>query len=48
MAGEFTGLTDAEWAVIEPFFPEQPEKPGKCRPHAFFRDILNTIIVISH
>ncbi len=44
MAGEFTGLTDAEWAVIEPFLPEQPEKPGKGRPHAFFRDILNTIL----
>jgi transposase len=30
--------------VIEPFLPEQPEKPGKGRPHAFFRDILNTIL----
>ncbi len=44
MSGKFTGLTDVEWAVIEPLLPEQPKKSGKGRPHAFFRDILNTIL----
>lgn len=43
MAGKFTGLTDAQWSVIEPLLPKLPEKPGKGRPHASFRDILNTI-----
>ncbi len=46
MAGKFTGLTDARWAVIEPHLPKQPEKPGKGRPHASSRDILNTILWI--
>ena len=42
MAGKFTGLTDVEWAVIEPLLPERPKKSRKGRPHAFFRNILNT------
>ncbi len=46
MAGKFIGLTDAQWAVIAPLLPEQPEKQGKGRPHARFRDILNTILWI--
>ncbi len=46
MAGKFTGLTDVEWAVIEPLLPERPKKSRKGRPHAFFRDILNTILWI--
>lgn len=44
MAGKFNGLTDSQWAVIEPLLPKQPEKPGKGRPHAYFRNILNTIL----
>ena len=46
MAGKFTGLTDAQWVVMAPLLPEQPEKAGKGRPHASFRDILNTILWI--
>jgi len=44
MPGKFCGLTDAVWAIIEPLLPAAPAKPGRGRPHAPFRDILNTII----
>jgi transposase len=44
MPGKFCGLTDAVWAIIEPLLPAVPAKPGRGRPHAPFRDILNTII----
>jgi len=46
MPGKFCGLTDSAWAIIEPLLPTAPVKPGTGRPHAPFRDILNTVVWI--
>ena len=46
MSGKFCGLTDAAWAIIEPLLPAALLEPGKGRPHAPFRDTLNTIVWI--
>ena len=43
MAGTFNGLTDAQWAIFEPLLPSPPLKLGKGRPHALYKNILNTI-----
>lgn len=44
MPGKFCGLTDPEWEITEPLLPAVPPKPEKGRPHAPFRDIINTIM----
>jgi transposase len=46
MPGKFCGLTDPEWELIGPLFSPDPPKPEKGRPHAPFRDIVNTIVWI--
>jgi len=43
MPGKFSGLTDEEWEIPGPFFPDSSEpKPGQ--PHASFRKVINTIL----
>lgn len=32
--GRFDGVTDAQWQVIEPLLPKEPEKKDKGYPHA--------------
>jgi len=46
MPGKFCGLTDPEWEITEPLLPATPPKREKGRPHAQFRDIINTIVRI--
>jgi len=46
MPGKFCGLTDNEWNIIEPLLPTSPATPRKGRPHAPFREIINTIVFI--
>jgi hypothetical protein len=44
--GRFNGLSDAQWKVIESQLPKEPEKRGKGYPHAPWRSICNTILLI--
>ena len=43
MPGKFKGLTDLQWEVIAPLIPD-PFIGYVGRPHAPFRDIINTIV----
>lgn len=45
MSGRFTGLTDAQWVLICPLLPEEPNRVG--RPHPDFRKVLNTILYVE-
>lgn len=47
MAGTFKGLTDEQWAVIEPLLPPDPPKRGKGMPHASWRAVFNTIAYVA-
>ena len=42
--GRFEGLTDAQWQMIEPLLPREPEQRGKGYPHAPWRHVCNTIL----
>ena len=44
MPGRFEGLTDAQWELLKPLFPPEPDKRGKGMPHGDWRKVLNTII----
>ena len=46
MTGRFDGLTNAQWQILEPLLPKEPEKRGKGYPHAPWRKICNTIFWI--
>ena len=46
MAGRFEGLSDAQWAFLEPLLPPEPPKRGKGMPHAPFRCVLNSIFYL--
>ena len=46
MGGKSNGLTDAQWRVIGPLLPREPEKRGRGYPHAPWRPICNTILWI--
>ena len=50
MAGRFEGLTDAQWQLLEPLLPKDPEQRGRGSPHAPWRQVCNTIlwILITH
>ena len=43
MVGRFNGLTDAQWEILQPLLPKEPEKRGKGYPHAPWRQVCNTI-----
>ena len=43
MPGRFNGLTDLQWKIIEPLIPD-PFIGYVGRPHAPFKEVLNTII----
>jgi transposase len=40
-------LTDEQWQLLEPFFPK-PFKRGRGKPHAPWRNVLNSIFFILH
>jgi transposase len=42
--GRFEGLSDAQWQMIEPLLPREPEQRGKGSPHAPWRQVCNTIL----
>ena len=46
MAGKFEGLIDAQWSILEPLLPKEPQKRRKGHPHAPWRKICNTIFWI--
>lgn len=43
MTGRFDRLTDAQWEILEPLLPQEPDKLGKGKPHTPWRKICNTI-----
>jgi len=44
MSGKFEGLTDIQWELLSPLFPQ---KEGVGRPHPNFRLVLNTILYVE-
>lgn len=38
-------LTDLQWQVIEPFFPN-PVKRGRGKPHTAWRKVINSILYV--
>lgn len=48
MPGRFEGLTDAQWAFLEPLFPPTPEKRRKGMPAVSRRFALNTILAVLY
>jgi len=42
--GRFEGLTDAQWLMIAPLLPTDPERRGKGHPHVPWRPVCNTIL----
>jgi len=46
VAGRFDGVRDLEWRLFEDVFPPAPPKRGRGMPHAPFRKILNTLLVL--
>lgn len=44
--GRFEGMSDAQWAVLQPLLPSEPEKRGKGMPHADWRQVVNTILYV--
>src|SRR5262245_15018185 len=45
MQGRFTGLTDAQWSLIENLLPKSPKRVG--RPNPDLRNVLNTILYVE-
>ena len=45
MAGQFVGLSDKQWAIIEPLFPARSKRVG--RPNPDFRKVLNSIMYVG-
>ncbi len=43
MPGRFSGLTDPQWEILEPLIPD-PFIGYVGRPHAPFREVVNTIV----
>jgi putative transposase len=42
-----TDLTDEQWAIMEPFFPEQPAQGRTGRPREYaYREIINGIFYV--
>ncbi len=46
MPGRFTGISDEEWAVLEPLFSEEQPKKKRGRPKVPKRKVLNTILYV--
>ena len=46
MAGRFEGLSDEQWQMLEPLFPEQPKVRGRGQPAKNRRLVLNSILWI--
>lgn len=45
MAGRFEGVTDSQWAMLQPLFdPEQPGEKLKGRPKTPRRRVVNSIL----
>ena len=47
MPGEFKGLSDSQWAVLEKCFPPLPVKRGRGMPPVPRRHALNTILYVA-
>ncbi len=45
MTKQFEPLTDLQWQVIEPLFPN-PIKRGRGKPHTPWRTVLNSILLV--
>jgi transposase len=43
----FKSLTDDQWQLLAPHFPK-PFKRGRGKPHAPWRNVLNSILYILH
>lgn len=43
MAGKFEGLTDEQWAILEPLMPKDPKPLPRGKPHTPWRKVCNTI-----
>ena len=41
----FQMLTDLQWQVLEPLFPN-PVKRGRGKPHAAWREVMNAILYV--
>jgi len=46
MAGRFEGLTDIQWATLEPLLPPLPAKRTRGYPKADRRKTLNSLLYI--
>lgn len=46
MTGRFEGLSDEQWQMLEPLFPEQPKVRGRGQPAKNRRLVLNSILWI--
>ena len=46
MAGRFEGLEDAQWNLLESFFPKNPSKRLKGKPHTPWRNVCNSLLWI--
>jgi len=46
MAGQFTGISDSVWAIIETYLPTTTVPKTRGRPHASCRKVINTILGI--
>lgn len=42
--GRCHGLTDAQWLIVAPLLPADPEQRGKGHPHTPWRLVCNTIL----
>lgn len=42
---EFTPLSDLQWLLLEPHFPN-PVKRGRGKPHTPWRNVVNTVLYI--
>lgn len=41
----FQPLTDLQWQILEPFFPN-PVKRGRGKPHTPWRNVINSILYV--
>ncbi len=41
---QFEGLSDNQWQLLEIFFPNEPKKRGKGKPHTPWREVCNSLL----
>lgn len=48
MAGRFEGVSDKQWKVMAPYFPQQPVRRKRGQPPTSPRRVVNSILYILY